>query len=352
MSACTSRFAPRRLFGSARFARSISTAGLLVLAALGALPLQAAPEEVTAVSAGKGGCGELVLLAPGETWRDPGYGDPGTCWAVEVDTDGWLIADLLQGADSSAARLLWTDRQRLGTAVVHYSATSLILAVTPGRYRLQVLPDDPETALAPFRLQVDLVEIAGEGERDTELELEPDPLTAGCHNGEGDTELELEPDPLTGAPAADGPRVSAWLQTSGDGVQRLCHRGSDDHGDRFVCATPMVLGRSMTAQLGNEWGDDLDVFRFRVSALEPVEITVRGVATFFGGGGGELTAELYDRAGQRLAVLPQDTALPLGATGLRLLRTLVPGTYLLRIGGRDLAEGEYSVRVGAPGRGR
>ncbi len=109
----------------------------------------------------------------------------------------------------------------------------------------------------------------------------------------------------------------------------LCTAAEDDHDDRFLCATPMVLGEVTTGVLGNAFGDDEDAFAFTVAGLETVAVELVG--------GNALRAELYDAVGQRLAAWPAG----------RLVRTLGAGRFTVRVGSVEPWGGEYAVRVEA-----
>ena len=112
----------------------------------------------------------------------------------------------------------------------------------------------------------------------------------------------------------------------------LCHGADGDpYGDTFACATD--LRRRAKGQLNNGWGDDVDVFRFRLRGWQTVEILTEG--------GVDTHGELYDSAGQRL------TAVDEGGEGdnFRLVRTLGPGIYFVRVEGVAGSTGAYSLEV-------
>ncbi len=293
-------------------------------------------------------CDSPIPLTAGETWRDPGSrAGAGSCFSVRLDAAGVLALDIAAPADAPRPRLTFLSPQR----TLQQSATSLILAADAGSYRLRVESEDPRQPLPPFRLSTRFVAdrraAAGidKSEDDSELEIEPDPFTAGplaaCGSkSEDDSELEIEPDPVLAGPLSvtrphDLAEVTALLSP------RLCELcrpdDADDHGDAFLCATPLAWREKTGGEIGNGQGDDGDVFRFRLDSLTTVKLRARGAA--------ELTAMLYDGHGQRLGTVEDD------GTGMRLVRTLVAGTYFVRLEGRDGAAGRYSLSVG-PVRGR
>jgi len=112
----------------------------------------------------------------------------------------------------------------------------------------------------------------------------------------------------------------------------LCTAAEDDHDDRFLCATPVVMGfmgEVTTGVIENAFGDDEDAFAFTVAGLETVAVEVIG--------GDALRAELYDAVGQRLAAWPAG----------RLVRTLGAGRFTVRVGSVEPWGGDYSVRIEA-----
>ncbi len=134
----------------------------------------------------------------------------------------------------------------------------------------------------------------------------------------GDSRFRLLADyPLSEAPMLLSP------------VAAGCRSGErDDHGDTFACATALRLGSPVSAELANGWGDDEDVFRFRLGELGTVALEASGPAA--------PALALYDRFGQRLATV----ALVDGRA--RLLRTLRAGDYFVRVSGMP---GAYELTV-------
>lgn len=195
--------------------------------------------------------------------------------------------------------------------------------------RAALLPDGDEwTALVTFPARALT--------KDDEHEVDPDPVRSGATAQEGRW--------VRFASAADGEAIVSWLAewissgAVGEGVRVLAggalseapmlrldlaarcrDDANDDHGDTFACATPIGLG-TVAAELENGWGDDEDVFRFRLDEMRSVTIEAAGVSL-----------GLYDRFGQRLAT----------AAGA-VVRTLVPGTYFVRVDG---AAGAYELTL-------
>ncbi len=255
-------------------------------------------------------CATVVPLAAGETWRDPGraIGDA-VCFDLELDAAGIAALDVATSATAARVRLSLRD-----TAVTRLkqSTTSLIFAAGAGSYRLRVEAEDPRQGLSSFRLRASFVTGGLKSETDSEIEVDPEPFA----------------DPIAGLYDLAGARKALGGQ-----LVELCRQGErDDHADAFACATPLAWNDPVSGEIGNDWGDDVDVFRFRVKTLTAVEIEAQGDP--------ELMAEVYDRHGQRLDLAIGD--------GLRRVRTLAPGAYFLRLEGRDGAAGRYSLRVGPP----
>ena len=308
-------------------------------------------------------CDSVVPLLVGETWRDAGAQSTSACFAIEIESSGLLSVELILPATSPRAYLtLGGDDDAAETTVLGRSSTSLLLVAASGNLGLRVASDDPRLPLAPFRLRTEWTDPDAEGEDDTEIELEPNPLSGGCHNGEDDTEIELEPNPLTGgchngeddteielepnpltgsvsgkvfdlSPIQNlgGPRLNGLCRSSFD-------RGEgDDDSDGLLCASELEAGREVSGVIANDWGDDVDVFRFEVETLAPVELLAR-----VSDGIGELVAELYDHRGQRLQVEVGDSST------LRLVRTLGPGSFFLALSSQHGTEVAYSVQWKRP----
>jgi hypothetical protein len=186
-------------------------------------------------------------------------------------------------------------------------------------------------------------------ETDGELEIEPDPLMAEpispgpeCHatKSETDGELEIEPDPLRTGPQSlslgsvekEHYDLAGVLSFLAPHLCELCQQGeTDDHGDGFACSTALSWSDPIDGELSNDWGDDRDFFRFRLARLTTVELRVSSEF--------EMMGELYDGHGQRLGVAFGN------GDGLRMVQTLVPGTYFVRLEGREGASGRYSLAV-------
>ncbi len=203
-------------------------------------------------------------------------------------------------------------------ALVERSATHLVLAVpAPGPQVFRLAAADPSLPLGDFRLRT---AFSPDGRSRS-----PDKV------GEDEEEIEIEANPLVHEGLGESRPLASRLD-------ELCRSGEvDDHGDSFPCATFLAPGRAVAGEIGNGWGDDQDVFVVVLGGspeteLRTLEIEAAGDVDVVGG--------LYDRAGQRLAT-------GVGDGGFRIVRTVRPGTYYVRVGGGEGAEGFYALRVEA-----
>ena len=166
-----------------------------------------------------------------------------------------------------------------------------------------------------------------------EYQPEPDPFANGSSNTpsyrrigilkDDPDEYQPEPDPVVFIP-----------HTSSCDLQRICQRRlADDHGDLSHCATPVNLGHPVTGEIRNDWGDDYDYFTFLIEELTSVRIETTG--------DGQLYGSLYDHNGYRLRDGDRGTE----PGNLRMVKTLSPGRYVVRVEGRDGAEGAYELDV-------
>ncbi|MEE8524499.1 MAG: hypothetical protein V3T72_11260 [Thermoanaerobaculia bacterium] len=305
----------------------------IVLATASPETLLAAPDRCTTV----------IPLTAGETWRDPGReAAEKVCFDLGVEGPGLVALDLVSSSSTTdpavpRARLVFDGPGRL-----QQTPTSLVTVWPSGIYRIRVESEDPRQPLPPFRLATRFSAEVSKSETDSETELDPDPFSGCGAKSETDSETELDPDPLADcgvksdaphdADVYDLSRVPAAVRPH---LAEICRRASsDDHGDSLLCATALTPDRTISGEIANDWGDDSDVFRFQMKKLALIEIDVRGDA--------ELVVALYDRYGLRLSAGSDG--------GSRLTRSLVPGTYFVRLMGRSGAAGRYELSVGSTDR--
>ena len=272
----------------------------------------------TAVPSALAACTSGIPLNSGEVWQDGGGQTEGSCFRVDITESSLLVFQLRQPAVAARAHLAGiADDGEVDGRLLHHSPATLVAAVTPGVYHLQVAADDSTKALGVFQLRFDRLRIPTKDENDPELDPEPNPLVVPCIGCQGlpdfdenDPELDPEPNPLR----MPGLSISSDLsRVSGLGRAQLATLCGDHDADSFLCAvaleTEPVLGAAFEKDT---------IFRFPVRRLGPVEIRAEG----------DGIAELYDRHGQRLEVLS-------GESGeIRGVRTLVPGVYFLRVAGQ------------------
>lgn len=236
-----------------------------------------------------------------------GFAGEAHCYRLDLATPGLLHLGLSVASwlpSGAQLALLGGDGVPADLETLERSAAERLVLAPAGSFWLEITGEDPDAPLPAYRLGARFVAIT-KSETDGEIEIEPEELRTRCGQ---------EP-PL------------------GD---LLCRDAvADDHGDALVCATPFE--NRIAGELGNGWGDDADVFRFRLRRWQTVEIFTDGDADTYG--------TLYDRAGQRLAAGDD------GGEGrnFRLLRILGPGTYFVRVEGVDAA-GAYGLSVRELGR--
>ena len=206
--------------------------------------------------------------------------------------------------------------------VLERSATHLVLiAQASGSYLFRVASQDPSLPLHELKLRTGFASNTAGGR-------------LSGKGGEDEEEIEIEADSLV----FSGQGESRSLQSQ---LHELCRRGEvDDHGDSFTCATLLSPGRDTEGEIRNGWGDDDDVFMFVLGDSRGTKLWALEIETT---GDVDTVARLYDRFGTRL-----ETGNGGGRGGnFRIARTLGPGVYFVRIGGRDGAEGVYGLSVEA-----
>lgn len=303
-------------------------------------------------------CDEAVPMNAGETWRDPGGGSSGACFEIDVATPGLLLVELsTPEATTSPPRRLEYPRPSTGAQLVKDSATSsLVWFAEAGTYRMSVAAGDAALALPAFKLRTAFLprehgfqEGSGEPSDPTvtctstwTLKENPDdienPPELQATYKENPDDIENPPEnPFTAPPERgrgwDVYDVSLFSSELRTALRDLCTGAeADDHGDGFLCATPLTRG-TIAGEIENPWGDDADIFRFDLAGVRTVEISTDGPT--------DMAGELYDRFGNRL-----DRVTGGGEDGnFRMVRTLSPGAYFVRVAGEGFASGPYNLTV-------
>jgi hypothetical protein len=284
--------------------------GVLALAFAPATPVHADDICPAAVDRAAVSSSRETALAPGER----------LCYATDLSTAGdWLLDAAAGNLAPAELRLEILGRScesgATGTRsfrVRHRTAAAALVAVRePGRYLFCVTPRDPQRGIDSYRLTT--------------------AFSPGLSKGNPD---EDEPDPDPMAPPGGDPR----LLTSGSSV---AWRGPCRHlsgGDRATvagCATDLLLGRPVTGVLDDSRGNDVHVFRLAVDDWVTVAVETWGEVDTIGG--------LYGPQGHRLAADDDDGE----GVNFRLVETLGPGEYFVRVEGHEGASGRYRLEIEA-----
>ncbi len=312
-------------------------------------------------------CAGATPMAPGDSLR--GYARSGETFLVrlEVPSPGILsLAAAVPGIVAAEPGLAFSQgcgpNPGLVPRVLERSVSHLVAMVeSPGAYFFRLLSRDPRRPLADFKLISGFVPDTGgpptkDGENEEVIEIDALIGRGAPPARDGENEEVIEIDALIGRgapPAHDGeneevieidasvfPPASAGGRSLHSQLDRLCRSGEvDDHGDTFPCATFLSPGQTLAGELSNGWGDDADLFHFVLGAGGSEPWTVE-IAT---AGGVDTAGALYDRAGQRLDAADEDGE----GDNFRIVRSLRPGAYFVRVEGRGGAEGLYALSVGA-----
>ncbi len=243
-----------------------------------------------------------------------------------------IIAEVKDGVVVSLACL-----PRFGSepVVLERSASHMILAVSAqGTYVFRVASRNPRRRLSELKLMSAFIAetptagsrpcVMNFGEDEEEIEVDVDPLVDGepciMNFGEDEEEIEVDVDPLVD-------------------LDQLCRVGDvDDHGDSFTCATILSAGHAIVGEIQNGWGDDDDIFQFVLSGSPTGDPWTVMIGTT---GDVDTVGGLYDRTGQRL-VWNDDSG---RGDNFRIVSTLLPGSYFVRVTGHNGAEGRYALSV-------
>ena len=340
---------------------------LLFVSLLGAFIWPASGSAATADAL----CANAQPITLDETVRGAGRsaGEP-DCFRVETPAGGLLMLDVsVPGAAVAEPRLGVLQgcpgNETKGLSVIGRTAASLVVAGKAAvSFVACVGAQDPRLELGDYKLRTAFAETG----KTEPIEADPDGLIGGGNCAAKTEPIEADPDGLMGAGrcAAKTEPIEADpdgligggtcaaktepIEADPDGLigggnrtepeypEALCRSGEqDDHGELFPCATPLA-GTRVAGEIRNPWGDDRDLFAFRLDAPQTVRLETSGELDTLG--------QLYDSSGQALAAADG------GGRGenFRLVKTLGAGVYFVRVEGRRWEEGLYTLEVGAVGR--
>ncbi len=278
---------------------------------LHALLLPLAADSAPGLDHPDGGCDTVARIPLDAVVRNAGAQE---CYAVEAFSPGLLAIELSPTGHGGVETRLGDFAPLCGSPDVKHAsfdtlerlANRQLLAVrTPGTYRFCVSAQDPEEPPESSKL----------------IAL----FLAAWATKDGDPREE-EPDPDL---MVQDPIATAVYERFRGACGALA---ADDHGDTFLCATPLELGGEVKGEIWNVWGDDEDLFVFQLDELTTVRVEATADGAAFGG--------LYDRYGHRLHVRTRNDD-----AGWRLVTTLAPGPYSLRLTGKDGLGGGYRLSV-------
>ena len=245
--------------------------------------------------------------------------DPGEPW-LEVRNS--RCEPLVSGRDSDVVVL------------EHMVAQQVLAIQEPGVYFVRVASTDPRRSLGAYTLTLAFDDAgAFRAVNPLDDEPEPDPFGGRPSRAVNPLDDEPEPDPFGGRsfravnPLDDEPEPDPLTGP-------VCHSvAGDDHGSLPACASLVAFSRRMLGEIRNAWLDDMDYFVFTLSRLQSVEISSFGDSDTVGG--------LFDQSGNRLLVADD------GGEGenFRIVKTLVPGRYFVRVEGGRGTEGPYELVV-------
>ncbi|MCP4662916.1 MAG: hypothetical protein GY856_46585 [bacterium] len=109
--------------------------------------------------------------------------------------------------------------------------------------------------------------------------------------------------------------------------------GTDDHGETFSCASAVEPGTWLAAEIRGDLVPDRDTFTFVLESEETLVLESLGTLDTYG--------ELVDEDGRRLAADDDQGRFE----NFRIVETLGPGRYYLRVGATGRGEGTYSLRT-------
>jgi hypothetical protein len=114
----------------------------------------------------------------------------------------------------------------------------------------------------------------------------------------------------------------------------VCHlNDTDDHGDSFLCATPIAISGTDSGEITSTTTTDYDMFKFVVTSTATITIASTG--------SGHVTGTLYDGSGAFITSNNTDEL----AANFSVVRSLGAGTYYVQVSGAN--ESSYGIGVSA-----
>ncbi len=319
----------------------------MTLALLPAIPGPAAAE--TAAS-----------LALDTTWRGGPLRGGADLFRLDVPEPGILTLDVSAPADAETPPTI----EVLGDfELLYQSPAGLAVELeAAGAVLLAVAPEDPEHPLERYKLRNAFTPLPGtlpgldkevaERREDDDLRHEspslplretlPGGLDKEVAERREDDDLRHEPPSLPLHETLPGGLDKEVAERREDDDLRhdsppfiaCAPGGDDDHADTPWCATPLDPGHVAGGELDNAFGDDEDYFTFVLSGQQTVAIAAAGEDD-------GVLGVLYDHRGQRLAA---GDRCQLGDEP-RLVRSLSPGRYFVRVENPYLRAGSYTLSV-------
>lgn len=252
-------------------------------------------------------------------------GGNGLWMGTEVSEAGLLRLELFSWSDAANLPELQPEAKACGEVkgsgpiVLERSRVHLVMLVAPRPepYLFRVVPRSSRQGLGEVEIRSSFV--PGRS---------PQGLVA--RGGEDEEEIEIEADPVT----LSGPAVG---NTIPELLGELCRVDADDHGDSFTCATWLGGAGEIAGELT---AGDVDVFLVVLGTAAGSRGWTVEVET---SGGVDTTGTLFDGRGRRVG-WDDD-----GGVGrnFRLVRTLPPGMYFVRVQAYHGDAGSYRVHWGA-----
>ncbi len=278
--------------------------------------------SVTALESNDRNCAKANLIHHDDVVRQLADSVAGPqCFETYLPSAGVLTLDAMAPIRAQAEPRFVLSSQNCGSLAetddlsfvyLERTATNMILEIRqPGSLSFCVDSQDPEESLGDYALRIGFAPSAFE------------------KNGEDPEEEEPDPEPMT---YPNYPSIHPSV--SSPALRDICRRNTaDDHGDTFLCASPLRLGQEVNAEIWDAWGGDDDVFTFALEELTTVHVETSGDTDTIG--------SLHGRNGDRLKVGDNGG----GDRNFRIVKTLSPGRYFVRVTGSHGTAGAYQLAI-------